>query len=150
MSDGLSESRIVAAVADIALRRVTRKVIAHIQHMPFARMSGDDTELGNTWDEICAQVQFEESIAWEVYEEMLRNTVRGYVEELPAYEQEAIWLQTDAGLDWDMKEESDRDPDPVCIDDIVDYVMREYLYPEAGRWMNARIRAYIDRVSGVD
>jgi hypothetical protein len=36
-------------------------------------LSGDDSELKTTWDEICAQVQYEHSIFWETYDEIVRG-----------------------------------------------------------------------------
>jgi hypothetical protein len=56
----MSESAIVREVAEKAARRITRKVIATLQQMT-DRLSGDDSELKTTWDEICAQLQYEKS-----------------------------------------------------------------------------------------
>ena len=144
MSDPLSESGIVLAVAETAAQRITRKVIAHLRGM-HDTTSGDDSELKTTWDEICVQMQDEPSCYWDAYDDTVQGIVRGYVTELPKHEREAIWLQTDAGSDWDYEEPEDREPQPVCDDDIVDYLAQEYVYKEAGRWSNARIRAYFDR-----
>jgi hypothetical protein len=110
-------------------------------------MSGDDSELKTTWDEICAQVQYEESFHWDAYDHTVRCIVRGHVAKLPKHERDAIWLQTNAGSDWDCEEPSDREADPVQDDDIVDWLTREYVYAEAGNWSNGRIRAYIERSS---
>src|SRR5215472_1762471 len=63
MSQGLSESAIVRAVAERVAKRLTRKVIATLQQMR-EKLAGDDSELKTTWDEICAQVQYEESFYW--------------------------------------------------------------------------------------
>lgn len=144
MSDKLSESAIVRAVAQEASRLITRKVIRGLQNMKYT-LSGDDSELKTTWDEICAQIQYEQSFSWDSYDETVRSYLNGYVNELPRHAQEAIWLQTDAGGDWYYEDPDDRDAFPVCDDDIVDYLAREYVYAEAGRWSNTRIRAFIDR-----
>ncbi len=144
MSDHLSEPAIVSAVAHEASRRITRKVIADLQRMKIV-LSGDDSELKTTWDELCAQVQYEESFHWDVYDETVRATIGGLVDELPKHEREALWLQTDAGHDWDCEEPQDRERYPVCNDDIVDYLAHEYVYREAGRWSNKHIRAFIER-----
>jgi len=146
MSGDLSESAIVRAVAEQAARRVTRKVIAALQRIKDT-LSGDDSELKSTWDEICAQVQYEESFFWETYDTVVRDMLRAYVAELPLYEQQAIWLQTDAGGDWCCEEPEDREAYPVRQDEIVDYLAGQYLYAEAGRWSNSRVRAFIDRSS---
>jgi hypothetical protein len=144
MSEALSESAIVRAVAHQTSRRIIRKVIAGLQRIKDT-LSGDDSELKTTWDEICAQVQYEHSIFWETYDEIVRDMVRVYVAELPKHEREAIWLQTDAGSDWHCEEPEDRAAHPVVDDDVVDYLVHEYVYPQAGRWSNVRIRDYIER-----
>lgn len=144
MTDSLSESAIVRAVAEQAARRITHKVISVLQKMTDT-LSGDDSGLKTTWDEICVQVQFEASFSWDAYDETVRGIVERYVVKLPKNEREAIWLQTDAGMDWDYEEPSDREANPVCDNDIVDYLTSDYVYTEAGNWSNARIRAFIDR-----
>lgn len=146
MSDVLSESAIVSAVARVAAQRVTRRTIAMLQRMRDT-LSGDDSELQTTWDEVCAQVQGQQSHSWDAYDDTVRHVVAGYVAKLPKYEREAIWLQTNAGIDWMFEEPEDRTMDPAIDDDTVDYLASEYVYAEADRWSNARIRAFIERSS---
>ncbi len=145
MNERLSETAIVCAVAHEAARRITRKVIAYLQSRTDT-LSGDDSELKTTWDEICVQVQVQESIYWDDYDDTVRDIVRGYIFELPKHEREAIWWQTDARVDWDCAEPEDREAYPVIDDDIVDYLVGKYVYAEADRWSNARIRAFTDRI----
>jgi hypothetical protein len=144
MKDGLNESSIVHAVAKEAATRITRKVVAELRRMTVT-MSGDDSELKTTWDEICAQVQYEESFYWDAYDQTVRAIVGAHIARLPKHEREALWLLTDAGSDWEWKEPEDREADPVRDDDIIDWVTREYVYAEAGTFSNARIRAYVER-----
>jgi hypothetical protein len=61
------------------------------------------------------------------------------------HEREAIWLQTPEADRWEFDEESGRAPYPVCNDEIVEYLVKERIYHEAGRWNNQRIREYLDR-----
>ena len=146
MSTALSETTIVKAVATQAIQRLTRKAVADLQRMKHT-LSGDDSELKTTWDEICAQVQYEHFFAWEVYDQTVRAVVEGLVADLPQHEKQAIWLQTDAGFDWDCEEPASRRSNPVTEDDIVEYVTSEHDYAEAGKWSNARVRAFIERSS---
>lgn len=143
MSDELSESAIVRAVAEQAAQRVTRQVIAALQRMKHT-LSGDDSELKTTWDEICVQVQQEESFFWDTYDETVRTIVGEYVNALPKHDREAIWLQTSAGCDWGGENTEEREACPVSNENIVEYLIHEYVYSEACRWSNARIRAYIE------
>jgi hypothetical protein len=149
MKEGLNESSIVRALANKTARSITRKVIAHFQQI-HDKLSGDDSELKTSWDEICVQIQHEESIFWDIYDETVRSIVAAYVTELPSYEREAIWLQTDAGIDWYFEDPQDREANPVFEDDIIDYLVRNYIYSEAEQWSNVRIRAFIDRCSRTD
>jgi hypothetical protein len=145
MTDRLSESGIVSAVAEEASQRITRKVIAALQGMKDTLLSGDDSELETTWDEICVQVQDEESFFWDTYDEIVRDMVRGHVAQLPRYKREAIWLQTVAGSDWDSEEPESREPYPVVDDDVVDYLVPKYVYSQAADFSNTRIEAYLAR-----
>jgi hypothetical protein len=91
MSRSLSESTIVREVAGVACARIARKTIADLKRMK-GTLSGDDSELKTTWDEICVQVQDEHSVAWDAYEKTVRSVVHVYAGELVPYEREAIWL----------------------------------------------------------
>jgi hypothetical protein len=142
MSDNLSESAIVNAVSHEAAQRLTRKVIADLQAMRDT-LSGDISGLKTTWDEICVQVQHQESIFWDDYDEIVRNMIGGYIAELAKYEREAIWMQTDAGIDWVCEEPKDRAAYPVVDADIINYLIHKYVYSEAADWSNARIEAYL-------
>jgi hypothetical protein len=143
MSDKLSFESIVRDVADRAARRVARKSIAALQKLTGAQ-SGDDSALKTVWDEICVQMQFEQSPFWDYYDAEVRRQVADLITALPKHEREAIWLQTDAGSSWECDEPENRAADPVDIDQIVEYVVPEYVYEEAGRWSNSRIRAFIE------
>jgi hypothetical protein len=149
MSEGLSESAIVRAVADQAAQRITRRVIADLQRITDT-LSGDDSELKTAWDEICAQVQHDQSIYWDEYDDTVQMIAGGYISQLPKHEREVMWLQTDAGIGWECKDPEDRESYPVCDEHIVNWLAHEYLYPAAGSWSNARIRAYIERASQRD
>jgi hypothetical protein len=146
MKPSLSEFTIVRALAERLCQRITRSTIRGLQDMD-AKLSGDDSELENPWDEICAQVQYEESIYWDVYQETIQTFVAGEVEALQSFERDAIWLQTPQGDDWASDDDESREQYPVVIDDIVAYIISDHVLAEAGRWSNPNIRAYIDRSS---
>jgi hypothetical protein len=144
MGDKLSESAIVNAVSHEAAQRLARKVIADLQAMR-GTLSGDDSGLKTTWDEICVQVQYQESILWDDYDEVVRNMIGGYIAELAKYEREAIWMQTDAGIDWVFEEPKGSAAYPVVDTDIINYLIHKYVYSNAADWSNARIEAYLAR-----
>lgn len=144
MSRALSESAVVCELAEHICERITRSIIATLQRMNNGLLSGDDSGLENTWDEICVQVQCEASFSWDAYDETVRGLVRADVEKLLPHERDAIWLQTPAADNWDCEDESRRAPYPVVGDDIVEYLITEHVYREAGNWSNRRIRKYLN------
>ena len=111
-SDGASErGAIVSVVAEAAGKRIARKTIHALQKMT-DRLSGEDSGLANVWDEICVQVQDEESVFWNVYEDIARKAVEEFTSKIAEYEKHALWFQTTAGEDWLSEEPEDRDPAP--------------------------------------
>ena len=144
MSHPLSEAGIVRKVAEAASQQVAHKTIRDLQRMKHT-LSGDDSELKTTWDEICAQVQYEQSFHWDAYDLTVRQIVSRYVADLQSHERAAIWQQTDAGIDWECGDPKTREIDPVIGDEVIDRITNEYVYLEAGRWSNQRIREFIER-----
>jgi len=146
----LSEIQIVRDLAEATAKRVTRRAILALQRMTDCLGGGDDSELKNTWEEVCVQVQFEQSVMWDAYEQTMCAFLAGGVELLRTHEREALWLQTPQGEDWDCEDETDREPYPVFNIDIIQYLLRAHLLAEAERWSNPRIRAYMDRATAID
>jgi hypothetical protein len=146
----LSEHSIVRQLADHVARRLSRRAVEELQGMTEVLGSGDDSGLESVWEEICAQVQHEQSVMWEAYIETLEGLLFGLIEELPTHEQEALWLVTDQGEEWDCEDEDQREANPVLHEDIVQYLINEHLLSEAGRWSNERISAYLERSSAID
>jgi hypothetical protein len=128
----------------------TRKIIRDLQELKNGLQSGDDSGLTNAWDEICVQVQGQESVSWDAFDLTVRQLVSGEVAKLLPHEREAIWLQTPSGEDWDAEDEKSREEYPVVVDEIVDYLTNEYIYPAAGDWSNKRIRKYVEQSSRMD
>lgn len=140
----LSESSIVRSLAEQVFSRVSQRVIKVLQHQKDSLLSGDDSSLTNRWEELCVQIQGEQSFHWDAYEELIAQLVAREIELLQPHEQEAIWLQTPAGESWDNKDEQSREECPVRADDIVEYLKGE-IYRTAGDWSNRRIRDYLER-----
>lgn len=140
----LSESTIVWDLAEGVGRRIARQVIRSLQGMTETRMSGEGSGLANVWDEVCVQVQFEESVFWDAYEHTVTSLVAGEFAKLAPHEQEAVWLQSPQGIDWSCEDEAEREPAPVYDPDAVDHLVREFVFAEAGRWSNPQIRQFLD------
>lgn len=145
MSVVLSESDIVARLAERVCQRLARSVIAHLQSMDDALLSGKNSGLKNTWEEICVQLQLEVSFSWEAYDETVRGLADGLVAALPLLAKQAVWQQTPEGIEWCCEASDDRTSYPVGDDDITDYLLRNYVYAAAANWSNKRIRSYLER-----
>lgn len=138
--------RLLNAHADRTAARVVRRSIRSLQQITDARMSGDDSGLANVWDEICVQVQGQESFFWDAYEETAGAIISAELNALPPLDRETLWLATDDGFSWLLHSEDGDDPEftPVDIDGSISYLLREVMN-RAADWSNPRIRSYLDR-----
>ena len=102
--------------------------------------SGDDTPLKNIWDEVCVQVQGQESVLWEDgYVPTIKSLIIERLENESPETKQAIWLQTDAGTELDGDEQGDA---PVDDDAIADYILDRYVLSAAADWTNSRLEQY--------
>jgi hypothetical protein len=141
------KDKIISEMADAAAQKISRRVIVTLQRMKEPLLSGDDTELANVWDEVCAQVQGEESIYWDAYENTITQIIANEARELPEFVKQALWLQTDPGFDWAWDAENEEEPGvpPFSDEEIIDYILREYVLKKAEEWSNPRIRLHLER-----
>ena len=112
-----------------------------MQSIKNAKLSNSEI-LENAWDEICVQVQEEYSIYWDTY---LFEIEKSTLSELKKIDDEiklTIWLQTEEGMHW--SEDSEESEDIPCFDeDIVQYVVNNYILSNAVNYSNKRIEKYI-------
>ena len=138
------EEEIVEELASEIGKRITRKTIRDLQKMGEEFMQSGDSGLENVWDEICVQVQYESSLLWELYDETVRLCVAHFVSELKYYERFALWFQAEDAHYWKYEDDEEQKKGPALSEEeIVNYVVNDYVYSEADRWSNQRIRAYL-------
>lgn len=140
------ESHLVAAQATEVIDRVARRVISQLQRLKDCRLSGDGSVLNNTWDEICVQLQEEESFYWDAYVDTTHTFALAEVTRLSDLERQAIWLQTPNGWRWlDGPAANQGDAQiPVDPNDVAGYIVEEVLN-RAAVWSNWRIRRFLER-----
>jgi hypothetical protein len=143
------EDRIVSELAEVVCKRIAWQTRMALTRMTDCRLSGDDSPLNNSWEEICVQCQGEKSIFWSAYEDSIRGLVRNFVQKLQRFEIEAIWLQTGDACDL-TDEEFEQEHPPgkrpaINESSVVDQIIQNYIYALAGDWSNKRIREFIDR-----
>ena len=119
--------------------------------------SGPDSGLKNVWEEICVQVQGEQSFFWNVYRDMAIGHLAVRVRALPAIKQRLLWIGSPGGMDWiDEHDESEDNTVPgttVPIGDpneIANWLFDEHLIPLADRYGNRRIERYLEGNSEID
>jgi hypothetical protein len=114
-----------------------------------ALLSGDDSGLISTWEEICVQVQQSDSYHWDLYEDAIAIFAKSIVEDLP--EHESTFLSYQLAL-W--KDELDIYVDggqwAFISDDLIIEDITEKVLGEAGRFRNNRITRYLDDYEDVD
>ena len=87
------DARVVADLAERAAALIAKRTRYRLQRMKDL-LSGDDSGLRNTWDEVCAQVQGEQSFYGEEYEDTIDSVILSELRKLPEVELRALWLQT--------------------------------------------------------
>ncbi len=120
-------------------QRITARVTQRLQKLKNdSLLSGDDSILRNTWEEICVQIQGERSIFWDVYFHTIQQMIETEVNKLWSDVQMAIWLQTGNGRSWESESDG---PGPI-VEDVTSHLIYEHLFVEAGKWSNSRIRQH--------
>jgi hypothetical protein len=140
------KDRIVSELAEVVCKRIAWQTRMALTNMTDCRLSGVDSPLKNSWEEICVQCQGEESIFWSAYEDTVRSFVRQFVQKRQTFEIEAVWLQTaDA---YDLTDEENRPS--INESSVADYIIQNHIYSLAGDWSNKRIRKHIESESEID
>ena len=143
------QEEIISDLARRACNTLSRKVIRSLRKMTDCMQSGDDTFLKNIWDEICVQVQGEESVMWEDYMDIIESLILGEVAGLDAATEQAIWLQTEEGIDWSLdtenREVSEDQKVPIFCEDIAHYILKDFVLSDAANFTNKRIEKYLER-----
>jgi len=103
-------------------------------------LSGGDSGLKNTWEEICVQVQGEQSFYWDSYEGTINNFIEKVFDEQPEVVRKLIMYV--AGIDIEPEGTED---EPVysweaAIDCINDEIMMN-----AGSFENRNVTRYLDQ-----
>lgn len=119
--------------------------------------SGPDSGLKNVWEEICVQVQGEQSFFWDGYRDMAIGHLAGRVRALPAIKQRLLWVGSPGGMDWiDEHDESEDNTVPGTTvptgdaDEIANWLFDEHLIPLADRYGNRRIERYLEGNSEIE
>lgn len=101
------EEQIVNAWGRQLVSRITNEVIADLKLSEAELSAGRG--LANVWEEVCAQVQREESIYWSAYEATIEGLMEACLNSLEFEARLALWALTDDG--WGYIYDHHADPD---------------------------------------
>jgi hypothetical protein len=139
------EEAVTKAWASILTEKILGEVMSGLRQMKFDLMlSGEDSGLKNVWEEICAQVQIEESFFWDAYLETIEQAIGARLDELNRVELLALWSTTDSGWDWIYDHHGDEDGDeqaPVDTSEIIS-MLRGGLIAMADEYTNGNISRF--------
>ena len=135
METGDPRYALIAELGDWLADKVVRISVRRFQRMP-PQMTD---VLKHFWDEICAQVQGEESVVGNLYQEVVADTIRSVIKDWPQLHLQTLWLRTDEGTDWLCEE--DVSVVPVNTNDIVN-MLEQRVYDLASNVSNSRIELF--------
>ena len=147
------EQHIVAAWArQLSDKLIKDSIEALVQMDGHELLSGEDSGLNNVWEEICVQVQQEESIYWDVYVETMEYLLADSPDLLDQDARMALWVVTDEGSDYVDAHHADDDgvgDVPVLEDEIVSE-LKDKLLSAAANYSNSRITRFLTRYDGLE
>lgn len=113
------EQHLAAAWASQLSETLIKDAIQSLEEMDSQEMLSGDSGLKNVWEEVCVQVQDEQSFFWETYVETMEGLLAGFVELLDANARLALWTLTESGRDYIDEHQAD---DGAALDIPVDAV----------------------------
>lgn len=139
------EEAVTKAWSSVLTQKILAAVMGYLQQLgDNSLLSGEDSGLENLWEEICVQVQLEESIFWDAYLETIEQAIGARVDELERTELLALWSTTDSGWDWIYDHHGDKDGDqeaPVDPSEIIS-ALRDKLLAMAADDTNSNISRF--------
>jgi len=141
------EQHIVSAWATQLADKIIKDAIHALTEMDSTAMLSGDSGLKNVWEEVCVQVQDEQSFFWDMYVETMESLLAGYVDLLDRDARLALWTSTDEGWSYlfdHRDEEEGVDDVPVTAEEIV-LKLHDQLLSAAADFENPRIAKFIAR-----
>lgn len=141
------EQSLVSAWASRLSNKAIQEAIDRLRKINSNDLLSGDSGLKDTWEEICVQVQGEESAFWESYLETIDQVFEGVFFDLSREEKLAMWTSTDEGWDWvhDHYDESDGEDVAPYDQEAVIKKLREELLFVAGAFESPAICRYLQR-----
>jgi len=140
--------RITQKLAERLCESVATRTIRVFQKVPAVGAIGDGHGLKSVWEEMCYVLREVENgnLVYDGCISDLTQTAAALLKGLERHEKCAIWLQTDAGAEWESEIENECAPDRLTYSDeeIADHVVSKYIVRRGLDWTNERIRRLED------
>lgn len=138
--------QLVAKRAAAVCKRVTRAVVHQLRSMPtpIPEIFG----MKSIWQDICVQLQYDKSIEWDAYEYEAKSSVERAVDALNIEDMTCVWLQTRRADEMPWQDHHNDDSIPIYADDVIDYILSDYVFKKAIDSEDRVVRAWIDRQVG--
>lgn len=145
---------LIRQYANVVADKVCDGVIEDLKQIT-TTLSGDDSGLRNTWEEICVQVQGEESFFWDAYQTVMHDAILGALMTVEQRDLASLWLQSEEGWSWswDMENEdpaigndaakAEATEIPFDQEEIAKYIIQEHLMVRAENYSNQRIATFL-------
>jgi len=135
----MNELNLLIKLNNYHLPRIGWRVIRSLMKIKDAILSGDESGLTNTWNEICIQVQGEESFHWKIYLETIDDFIKY---ELKKEDDSILHLLSFFGK---IKDSTFSDEEELIYDEsfAIQEIMN-YILTEAENYSNSRIRKYLE------
>ena len=127
--------------------RAAARAVRQLAKMP-ATLSGD-SGLRTVWEEFCVQVKGEQSVDWDLFEDTVKECISGTLLSLTHLQQVALWMQSDAAIDW-LSEHEDGSKLPGVFEPDVVEVVYSVVWRLADESKNPHVARYLARSEGDD
>lgn len=139
--------RLVERLAEYLSEYIAEATIRELRSEKDVRFDPGSAVLRSLWDEIVVQRAFQYGIGWELTEDHIKGIILQHVESLSPSDCLALWLNTDVGSEWSSRD--GKVEPPVNSFDIVNHMLRYFVYPKADQWAltDRRLRRYIEQLT---
>lgn len=138
-----SDFQLLLALSSMHVDKITAAIIDQLKTLTDENflLSGEDSGLKNTWEEICVQAQGQTSIYWEIYVETINNFIVDEFNKQPHAVQ--ILVSYIGSIDSEYAYGEDEDPYCIFHDAAIKEIM-DALMMKAGNYDNRNISRYLD------
>ena len=139
--------KIIQSISENVILLIKNKVIRNLQRQSTGLINSDT--LKNMWDEICVITQDGSGDFNYEIEDTIDNLIEFIIDtkKISDWQLCSIWLIASEGQDWNLDNDQDILNPPSFIynlDDIKEYIRKEYILSAAMGWSNVRISKFQD------